>query len=249
MHLTLLGALPPPRTKKHTTSDVDGGGCATMEDLYRARVEGDGWTAMGPVYVLDENNDIVTTPAEFTGKWLLTSGLRVLGGSTFYCKGTSAQGDCDELRLQSTGPEDYHEVKGHGGSLHFEGAIVTSWDTPNKQPQEVHEGGRSSVSCISEKAYPGLCSTEEYGECRMDIIKSEMGYMGWPASESSGLTWKVRGFCSRNNSNDVFASTNVYGDIEDSHIHHMYYGVFAYGHQDGVWNNNKIYGNAGPGEF
>lgn len=29
-----------------------------------------------------------------------------------------------------------------------------------------------------------------------DIINSEMGYLGFDDSESYGLTWKVRGFCS-----------------------------------------------------
>lgn len=29
-----------------------------------------------------------------------------------------------------------------------------------------------------------------------DIIDSEMGYLGYDASEAYGITWKVRGFCS-----------------------------------------------------
>lgn len=32
----------------------------------------------------------------------------------------------------------------------------------------------------------------EMGEARMDIINSEMAYLGFHDSESYGLTWKVR---------------------------------------------------------
>lgn len=31
----------------------------------------------------------------------------------------------------------------------------------------------------------------DMGECRMDIVKSEIGYLGYDATESYGITWKV----------------------------------------------------------
>lgn len=34
---------------------------------------------------------------------------------------------------------------------------------------------------------------EERGESRMDIIDSEIGYLGYHESESYGLVWKVMG--------------------------------------------------------
>lgn len=33
---------------------------------------------------------------------------------------------------------------------------------------------------------------KERGECRMDIIKSEMAYLGYASTESYGISWKVR---------------------------------------------------------
>ncbi|CAM9590634.1 unnamed protein product, partial [Hapterophycus canaliculatus] len=158
-------------------------------------------------------------------------------------------GDCDELRIQSTGSDDYHEVRGHGGSLYFENTIVTSWDTPNNEPQEVHENGRSFLNCVSEKLTGETCdgaAKNEMGECRMDIINTEIGYLGWFDSESYGMTWKasgVRGFCVDKSNEDVFETTNVYGDILNSDIHHLYYGHYTYGHQGGVWDNNKMHDN------
>ena len=65
----------------------------------------------------------------------------------------------------------------------------------------------------------------------MDIIGSEMGYLGWFDSESYGLTWKVRGFCADRSNPEVFDTTNVYGDIKNSDNHHMCYGMYSYGQQ------------------
>ena len=54
---------------------------------------------------------------------------------------------------------------------------------------------------------------------------------------------QVRGFCKDLSNPDVFETTNVYGDIIGSDIHHNYYGHYSYGHQGGVWTNNKMHDN------
>lgn len=57
--------------------------------------------------------------------------------------------------------------------------------------------GRSFLNCVSEYESDVTCEGEpknDMGECRMDIINSEMGHLGWFDSESYGLTWKVRDF-------------------------------------------------------
>lgn len=54
--------------------------------------------------------------------------------------------------------------------MYFSHTIVTSWDTPNNKPQEVYEGGRSSINCVSEKLTGDTCDgapSDEMGECRM----------------------------------------------------------------------------------
>eukprot|EP00903_Cladosiphon_okamuranus_P006681 g6521.t1 len=228
-------------------------GCFTMTDLYnwRGTVSSGGVDSnKGPIYQLDDEGSIVDNPGPIgspvTNKWLLAAELYVTNGAIFYCKGTNAGGDCDELRIQSNGPDDWYEVRGHGGSMYFEDTIVTSWDTDNEAPQEEYEGGRSFLNCVSEKLTGETCdgmAKNEMGECRMDIINSEIGYLGWFDSESYGLTWKVRGFCKDLSNPDVFETTNVYGDIINSDIHHNYYGHYSYGHQGGVWINNKMHHN------
>ena len=54
---------------------------------------------------------------------------------------------------------------------------------------------------------------------------------------------QVRGFCKDLSNHDVFTTTNVYGDIKGCDIHHNYYGHYTYGHQGGVWTDNKMHDN------
>eukprot|EP00903_Cladosiphon_okamuranus_P019666 g18077.t2 len=233
-------------------------GCFTMTDIYnwRGTVSSGGvLSSKGPIFQLDDDGAVLESVGAIgepvTNKWLLTAELYVTDGAIFYCKGSKVGGDCDELRIQSIDHTDFYEVRGHGGSLYFEETIVTSWDTPNREPQAVHEWsseekGRSFVNCVSEKLTGETCegrAKKEMGECRMDIIKSEMAYLGYFESESYGITWKVRGFCKDLSNHDVFTTTNVYGDMIDSDIHHNYYGHYSYGHQGGVWTGNKMHDN------
>lgn len=112
-----------------------------MTDLYnfRGTVSNNGiLSPRGPIYQLDDNGAVVQNPgpvgSPVTNKWLLAAELYITDGSVLYCRGSDLLGgDCDELRIQSTGPTDFHTIRGHGGSMYFENTIVTSWDTPNRR--------------------------------------------------------------------------------------------------------------------
>ncbi|CAM9728081.1 unnamed protein product, partial [Discosporangium mesarthrocarpum] len=129
---------------------------------------------------------------------------------------------------------------------------VFAWDEVNNTPHDLGADAdgktpRSYLSCVSEILSGETCigtAKKERGECRMDIVDSEIGYMGYKASESYGLTWKVRGLCiDLSNAATIFERVSVYGDILNSDIHHMWYGMYSYGHQGGVWNNNIMHDN------
>ncbi|CAM9761267.1 unnamed protein product, partial [Hapterophycus canaliculatus] len=220
------------------------GGCATLTDMYNAQ------SGSGPLYVLDSSNNIVSGgggSATPTGYWLLTSEIQVLDGVTLYVHGTSAGGDADVLRIQST-DTDFWEIRAWGGNLSFKETTVTSWDTENGEERTEYEGGRSFINCVTQFDDSAIwtCdgrSNKERGECRMDIIDSTMGNLGWFDAESYGLTWKVRGLCSDLSNQVIFEDHNVYGDIQGSEIYGMYYGMYSYGHQGGVWTNNIMRDN------
>lgn len=71
-----------------------------------------------------------------------------------------------------------------------------AWDTSTNSVDKNEDDGRSYVSAVSQV----ITDTSEtcdgrarnnYGEARMDIENSEMGYLGFHDGESYGLTWKV----------------------------------------------------------
>ncbi|CAM9164983.1 unnamed protein product [Sphacelaria rigidula] len=84
---------------------------------------------------------------------------------------------------------------------------------------------------------------EDAGEGRMDIINSEVGYLGYQGAESYGLTYKVSGFCADESNPEIFERVQVRGDIRFSDIHHNWFGLYTWGHQDGNWEYNQMHDN------
>ncbi|CAM9140533.1 unnamed protein product [Laminaria digitata] len=213
------------------------GGCFTLTQIWES--------GKRPLYPIDPfDNTRVTTP---TGVWLLTEELYVLDGVTLQLHGIARGGDCDELRLLSD-ESTILNLRAHGGSLSLLGTKVVSWDEGKGTVDTNHEDGRSYISAVSELIYDEnqLCNgtaKENRGETRMDVIDSEVGYLGYHESESYGLVWKVRGFCIDKSNEEVFAQVNVYGDMINSNIHHNYFGHYSYGHQGGNWSYNKMHDN------
>lgn len=73
---------------------------------------------------------------------------------------------------------------------------VFAWDTVNNDYDKDESDGRAYISAVSEIVTDDSedCvgrAKKTMGEARMDIVKSEMGYLGFHDSESYGLTWKV----------------------------------------------------------
>lgn len=56
---------------------------------------------------------------------------------------------------------------------------------------------------------------------------------------------QVRGLCKDlSNTETLFESVRVYGDMKNSDISGMWYGHYSYGHLGGVWTNNLMHGKA-----
>lgn len=80
---------------------------------------------------------------------------------------------------------------------HCDDEQVVSWDERAGTYDTNVDDGRSYISVISEVKDEQTClgaAKRNMGEARMDIVSSEMAYLGYYNSESYGLTWKVRLF-------------------------------------------------------
>ncbi|CAM9422628.1 unnamed protein product [Ascophyllum nodosum] len=228
-----------------TTSDrlyLEKGACVTLTDIWEARVA-------GPVYPFDdETGQLAASP---TGSWYIGSSLYIQEGSTLMIQGTDFGGDCDHLMLASR-PDKVINMRAHGGNIWIEGTHVESLNIQTGEVDDDYEDGRSYISAISEvitnpsESCVGMAKNDR-GEARLDILDSEINHLGWYDAESYGIVYKVRGFCNDGSNPEVFDDVEVTGDILRSHIHHLYFGHYSFGHQGGDFSYNHVHDNAGYG--
>jgi parallel beta-helix repeat protein len=148
-----------------------------------------------PALLVDQGNGI----------WLLRANIVVSG--TARLEATNAT--ISQLRLDSTpGANAINAViTASGGHLLFQDVNVSSWNTIANDVD---------ITVSDKRSY---LLAQNGG--RMDIVRSNVGYLGWASGEPSGLSWRKRG-----DPNDPV--TGATGSIIDSTIHHHYFGQYSY---------------------
>ncbi len=168
--------------------------------------------------------------------WLLGANLQVEDGASVVFEGSSVGGDVDELRLRSNNTSALNarvEIRAEWGTLTFRGTRVTSWDEHAGGPDTEYDVyGRAFVRAIS------YLDGDTARESRMDVIDTDIGYLGYYAAESYGLVWKVRGETA-----DHFARVDVRGDVIGSSVHHNYFGMYTFGAYGMRIAENEFYQN------
>lgn len=182
-----------------------------------------------PLDLVDSSNKI----------WLLKANLKLEGGATLNLYGASSSGDVNYLRLKSNNSSNSNSIvwiRADWGSISIKNTKVTSWDEAKKSPDTEYEKyKRSFIHVRSFLDSDGVTPKES----RMDIIDSEIGYLGYYAAESYGLAWKVSGA-----GPNLYDKVNVYGDVINSHIHHNYFGMYTYGADAMKIQNSEVDNNA-----
>lgn len=176
----------------------------------------------------------VNTVSTESGVWLLESNIVLQNGATLILHGTAIGGDVDELRLKSNNEANgIVYIRADWGNVDIRSTKVISWDTiANSVDTEYATYARSFIHVRSRLGGDGVTAFES----RMDIIDSEIGYLGHYAAESYGLVWKVSG----RGPSDLYDKVDVHGDIINSYIHHNYFGVYTYGAYGMVWRGNEM---------
>lgn len=201
------------------------------------------------VYIL--GSDVVCTLSEIDpivdkapitqvspGTWLVGANIILQNGATLQLHGTAIGGDVNELRLRSnsSGTNPTMFIRADWGSVLIDSTKVTSWDEAKNGPDTQSSSKRSFIHVRSSLGPDGSTARES----RMDIKNSDVGYLGYNAAESYGLVWKVSG----TSGPSLYDKVNVVGDVENSKIHHNYFGAYAYGAFGMQWINNEIFNNA-----
>lgn len=171
--------------------------------------------------------------------WVLNANLQITGGSALNLHGTPAGGDVDELRIQSNNDATgYVTITADYGVIDIDSTHIQSWDAAANGPDTNYSNGRAYIHVRSSYDTDGTTPLES----RMNIADSEINHLGFNAAEAYGLVWKVNVPTIAD-----YAKVNVWGDINSSRLHNNYYGVYTFGHQDGVFYNNEVDHNVGYG--
>jgi mannuronan 5-epimerase len=175
--------------------------------------------------------------------WQLDADLVLQNGATL---NLAAAGDVTELRLQSLPSGLQNEVAAltaQYGTLNLTGVKVTSWNgTGPDTDVAVPTGG------VRGRAYVKAVSLMEGSTPRastMNIVDSDLGFLGFNGAEAYGVAYKARG-CGIE-APSVCAVLDVLGKQTGSKFHDNFFGTYTWGAKDmlfdrNTYSKNKSYG-------
>lgn len=134
--------------------------------------------------------------------------------------------DVSWLKMESS-PEGYAAIVSIGGSISIDGIKVSSWDSALADYDEVYDDGRSYILIRN---------------ARMDIVDSDLGYLGFALNRDGGQGG-VYGVSWRITNKEAFGEELTTGYVENSQFHHNYFGVYTFGATGMVFRNNTFNDN------
>lgn len=147
------------------------------------------------------------------GAWLLKTNVVISGTARLEVTGPTVTW----LRIDSSPAgrpfPAYTSIAAKAGALLVQDAKVTSW----------------AGSAVDTNYYDGRSYLVALSGGRMDLIRSEIAYLGWSAGEPSGLAWRLRAGYGGDDpvtpDNIKFGAT---GSIQNSNIHDNYFGQYSF---------------------
>jgi hyaluronan synthase len=155
------------------------------------------------------------------GEWLLAANLEITDTVTLQLRGRERGGDADWLKLRSDAG-GFVSLRTIDGRIVMERTRVTSWDAGAQGFDERTEDGRAFVLAKN--------SSTRVADTRLDIVSSELAYLGYSAPESYGVSWRV----------SKGGSRIVTGTVIGSYFHHNHFGAFTFGAQNMIWRGNEF---------
>lgn len=163
-----------------------------------------------------------------TGDWLLKSNLYIGNGVTLVLDNRSVAW----LKLESV-PGKFINLTSYNGSIIIRDTKITSWDSELDAPDSEYQDGRAYIRA--------------YNNGRMDVIRSEIAYLGYPRSTEQrltdsqgtggiyGLSWKIP--------NGSFHRSLLSGSVVESRVHHNYFGMYMFGATGMTIRDNEVFDN------
>jgi poly(beta-D-mannuronate) C5 epimerase len=210
----------PPTTFRWVSASrriyVEGGGSVSLSDIRAALPK-------APLCLVDPTNRI----------WFLAATLIISDGVILRLHGSAAGGDVNELRLQSDNSAADGScvvVDADWGTLDLLKVKIVSWDQLTASPDTEHAlYKRAFIRARSRLAESGV------QQSTLNVVDSEIGFLGVQSSDAYGLTWQVVG--------SAPDEVTVQGQVRNSYIHDSILGLADRFWTEVVWTNNNIVAN------
>jgi parallel beta-helix repeat protein len=178
------------------------------------------------------DEDLLEQTAPF--EWFLKVNLKTYELMRLELHGQAAGGDCDWLKLKSDS-SGFVIVESSNGQISIKNTRITSWDGAAGTFDTAYRdgSGRANVSIKHRSA--------RYTGNRMDVIDSEIAYLGFFEESAYGISWKV--LAEEGVENPAVLGQGLTGDITGSKFHDNYFGLYFWGTGDVQVTNNEIYNN------
>lgn len=235
--ITAIGTILAIASLTGATAQADAGSCQKVNTRFAS--------TSNVLYI--SGADTVCTPADINTLYpkvvvksservfLMKANLKLDKGATLEVTGGNApDSTTDELRLMSNNNstvKNFVNITADHGNVLFNNTNVKSWDEA-KNAVDTEYGGtyKRAYIKVRSRILNGVANTS-----RMDIVNSDVGYLGYYGAEAYGLAWKVM--------DNAFSQVDVLGDIKDSRIHHNYFGAYMYGAFGMNIDNNEFDSN------
>ena len=146
-------------------------------------------------------------------EWLLKANLLIKKGVTLVVDDS----DVSWLKLKS-GKDGFVWLQSNSGNILIKNTKITSWDGEIQAPDTYYEDGRSFILARQNG--------------RMDIINSELSFLGYEDHLKSGVAWHAA-----SNSSDSYLIT---GQVLDNTFYNNYSGMYLSGTAEMMVANNEI---------
>ena len=229
-----------------SVSTVPGATFRWSESSYRIYVTGPGSATLSDIKAGMPNAKLTqVTP----GVWHLRANLVMEKGARLVLHGTKIGGDVNELRLQSNNDGSSNAfvyLSADWGSIDIRSTSITSWDDAANGPDTESGALRRAFIRVRSSLDP---DGRTPNESRMDVIDSDIGYLGSHDAEAYGLTWKVIESPTDHYGalTNLYNLVNVYGDMIHSRVHHCYFGHYSFGSFGQQLRDNEMDHNVGYG--
>lgn len=129
------------------------------------------------------------------------------------------------LKLESN-QNNFVNIRAYSGDIILSGVKVTSWDS-SKNSYDLDTKDKRSFIMAKDGG-------------RMDIIDSELAYLGYPTSDDLavspyGVSWKL--------GKDNLKKALLTGEVINSKFHNNYFGAYTFGATGMIWRGNEFYDN------